>query len=111
MGRFLLVVVASVALAIVPGTALGAEPPPGAAISDSLDYVKQVASSSMIVEGKFDRVRGGKVLVTTGRYGFRTFDVSDPSDPQLLDSYQPPGILGANGYWQDEDMELRRGAS
>ena len=44
--------------------------------------------------------------MTTGRYGFRTYDVSDPSDPQLLDSYQPPGILGANGYWQDEDMEL-----
>jgi hypothetical protein len=44
--------------------------------------------------------------VTTGRYGFRVYDVSDPESPQLLDTYQPPDILGANGYWQDEDMEL-----
>ena len=106
MGRILLVVLACAALAMVPAAAVAAEPPPGAAISDSLEYVKQVPSSNMIVEGKFDRVRGDKVLVTTGRYGFRTYDVSDPADPQLLDSFQPPGILGENGYWQDEDMEL-----
>ena len=29
-------------------------------------------------------------------------------DPRLLDTYQPPEILGANGYWQDEDMEIDR---
>jgi hypothetical protein len=106
MGRILLVVLACAALAMVPAAAVAAEPPPGAAISDSLEYVKQVPGSNMIVEGKFDRVRGDKVLVTTGRYGFRTYDVRDPADPQLLDSFQPPGILGENGYWQDEDMEL-----
>jgi hypothetical protein len=60
----------------------------------------------MIVEGKFDRVRGRDVLVTTGRYGFKTYDVSDPAQPKLLDTFQPPEVLGANGYWQDEDMEL-----
>ena len=106
MARFVLVVLVSAALAALPAAALAAEPPPGAAISDSLEYVQQVPVSDMIVEGKFDRVRGDKVLVTTGRYGFRTYDVSDPADPQPLDSFQPPGILGANGYWQDEDMEL-----
>jgi NAD(P)-dependent dehydrogenase (short-subunit alcohol dehydrogenase family) len=37
----------------------------------------------MIVEGKFDRVRGRDVLVTTGRYGFKTYDVSDPTQPEL----------------------------
>ncbi len=106
MARFVLVVLVSAALAALPAAAFAAEPPPGAAISESLEYVQQVPSSSMIVEGKFDRVRGDKVLVTTGRYGFRTYDVSDPADPQPLDSFQPPGILGENGYWQDEDMEL-----
>ena len=65
MGRILLVVLACAALAMVPAAAVAAEPPPGAAISDSLEYVKQVPSSNMIVEGKFDRVRGDKVLVTT----------------------------------------------
>lgn len=60
----------------------------------------------MVVEGKFDTVEGRAVLVTTGRYGFRAYDVSDPTRPQLLDTFQPPEILGANGYWQDEDMDL-----
>jgi hypothetical protein len=86
--------------------ASAAEPPPGAAISDSLQYVARVPDSAAIVEGKFDRVRGRDVLVTTGRYGFRTYDVSDPAKPELIGSFQPPEVLGANGYWQDEDMEL-----
>ena len=86
--------------------AAAAEPPPGAAISDSLQYVARVPDSAMIVEGKFDRVQGREVLVTTGRYGFKTYDVSDPTQPKLLDTFQPPEVLGADGYWQDEDMEL-----
>ena len=83
-----------------------ADPPPGAVISDSLDYIDRVPDSAGIVEGKFDTVGGRQVLVTTGTYGFRVYDVSDPQSPQLLDTYQPPEILGSNGYWQDEDMEL-----
>jgi hypothetical protein len=86
--------------------ASAAEPPPGAQISDSLEYVARVPDSAAIVEGKFDRVHGRDVLVTTGTYGFRTYDVSDPAEPQLIGSFQPPEVLGANGYWQDEDMEL-----
>jgi hypothetical protein len=46
------------------------------------------------------------VLVTTGRYGFKTYDVTDPGAPELLDTFQPPEVLGANGYWQDEDMKI-----
>lgn len=37
--------------------------------------------SGMIVEGKLDRVGGKHVLLTTGRYGFRTYDVSEPANP------------------------------
>ena len=96
------------ALALLPATAIGAEPPPGAVISDSLRYVNRVPDSSMITEGKFDRVGNRSVLVTTGRFGFKTYDVSDPRNPRLLDSYQPAQILGENGYWQDEDMEIDR---
>jgi hypothetical protein len=102
------VAVVLLALALLPATALGAEPPPGAVISDNLRYVTRVPDSSMITEGKFDRVGNRRVLVTTGRYGFRTYDVSDPRDPVPLDSYQPAQILGPNGYWQDEDMEIDR---
>jgi hypothetical protein len=87
-------------------TAMAVDPPPGAAISDSLVYIGRVPGSSNIVEGKFDTVAGRDVLVTTGRFGFKTYDVSDPRHPRLLDTYQPPEILGANGYWQDEDMDI-----
>jgi hypothetical protein len=103
-----LLVLVLVAVGVLAPTAVGAaaEPPPGAAISDSLEYVARVPDSSKIVEGKFDWVRGREVLVTTGRYGFKTYDVSDPAQPKLLDTLQPPEVLGADGYWQDEDMEL-----
>jgi hypothetical protein len=101
------------AMAMAAGAALSAsagagaaELPAGGAISDSLQYVGRVPDSDAIVEGKFDTVAGRDVLVTTGRYGFKTYDVSDPSNPQLLDSFQPPEVLGNRGYWQDEDMEL-----
>jgi hypothetical protein len=106
--RTLVVVLSTLVLGALAltATAAAAEPPPGAAISDSLEYVTRVPDSSMIVEGKFDQVGGREVLVTTGRYGFKTYDVSDPTQPKLLDTFQPPEVLGAHGYWQDEDMEL-----
>jgi hypothetical protein len=104
------------ALLLIPATATAA-PPPGAAISDNLDYVTRVAGAAGITEGKFDKVRGKKVLVVTGRFGFKTYDVSNPEAPALLDEFLPAGIAppepGATlprqalgGYWQDEDMEL-----
>ncbi len=65
------------ALLLIPATATAA-PPPGAAISDNLDYVTRVAGAAGITEGKFDKVRGKKVLVVTGRFGFKTYDVSNP---------------------------------
>ena len=63
------------------------------------------------MEGKFDSVKGRDVLVTTGRFGFRTYDVRDRVATAALDTFQPAEILGANGYWQDEDMEIDPGAS
>jgi hypothetical protein len=100
------------ALLLIPATAIAA-PPPGAAISDNLEYVTRVAGAAGITEGKFDVVRGKKVLVVTGRFGFKTYDVSNPEKPVLLDEYMPPGIdpVGSatspnGGYWQDEDMEV-----
>jgi hypothetical protein len=79
--------------------------PEGAAISDNLEYLGRVESPGL-VEGKFDRVLGRRILITTGRFGFRTYDASDPAKPTLLDTFQPPEILGENGYWQDEDMDI-----
>jgi hypothetical protein len=101
-----------VAAVLAGGVGIGAaaapqaEPPPGAQISASLEYVARVPGTGQVVEGKFDKVRGREVLIITGRFGFKTLDVSDPTNPQVLDTFQPPEILGPNGYWQDEDMDI-----
>ncbi len=89
----------------VPTVASADDPPPGAAISDNLEYVHRSPEARGITEGKFDRVRGDDILVITGRFGFKTYDVSDPDDPELLDEFLPPEIADF-GYWQNEDMEL-----
>src|SRR5215213_5809906 len=90
-----------------PGVADAADPLPlGAAKSANLEYVDRSADAAGITEGKFDRIGKTDILVVTGRFGFKTYDVSDPANPALLDTFMPPGINPANGYWQDEDMEL-----
>jgi hypothetical protein len=94
------------ALALLSATASAGAPPPGAKMSSNLDYVKWIPDTRQVVEGKFDKVGGKDILVLTGRFGFKTIDVSDPSNPKPLDSYLPPEINQSNGYWQDEDMEL-----
>jgi hypothetical protein len=91
----------------LPSDAFAADPPPGAVISDSLDYVNRLPGKGN-VEGKLDRVRGQNILVTTGTFGFRTYDVSDPANPRQIGSYLPPEVIGPNGYWQDEDMDIDR---
>ena len=110
--RLVLAIAVAVAGMIgLAGPAGAAAPPPGAVMSDSLRYEGRAPDAAGITEGKFDTVAGRDVLVTTGRYGFRTYDVTDESHPKPLDTFQPARILGENGYWQDEDMELDSGAS
>jgi hypothetical protein len=94
------------ALLLIPATAVAAPAPPGAVKSDNLEYVKWVPDTRLLVEGKFDKVGGRDILVLTGRFGFKTLDVTDPENPIALDTYQPPELVQADGYWQDEDMEL-----
>ena len=106
--RVALAVTAIVAGVLSLGAAAApqAQPPPGAQISSSLEYVTRVPGTSMVVEGKFDRAQGRDLLIITGRFGFKTLDVSDPTSPEILDTFQPAEILGPNGYWQDEDMDI-----
>src|SRR4051794_37729528 len=103
----LAITIAALCAAAFTGTAAANRTPlpEGAQISPSLRYESRTPAPG-IVEGKFDRVGGRNVLITTGTFGFKTFDVSDPRHPQLLDTFQPAEILGENGYWQDEDMDI-----
>src|SRR3954464_13841349 len=103
MRRALLAI--TLALCLAPAAATAAERPPGAVISDSLQYRGRVPGAG-VVEGKFDQVGGRPVLIVTGTFGFRIYDVRNPDQPKLLDSHLPPDILGAQGYWQNEDMDL-----
>jgi hypothetical protein len=89
------------ALALIPATAPAAAPPPGAKLSSNLDYVKWIPDTKLVVEGKFDK----NLLILTGRFGFKTIDVSDPSNPKALDSFIPAD-LAEGGWWQNEDMEI-----
>ncbi len=86
-------------------------------MSPNLEYITRLPEANGITEGKFDDVRGKDVLVITGRFGFKTYDVSNPENPVFLDDFLPAGIAppepGATsprqplgGYWQDEDMDL-----
>ncbi len=103
---------ACITVLATPAVAGAADPPPGAAMSSNLEYVHRSADAAGITEGKFDRIGKTDVLVVTGRFGFKTYDVTDPADPKLLDTFMPEGIAtrldaqGRQGYWQDEDMEL-----
>jgi hypothetical protein len=94
-----------VAVAALPAAASAAPAPPGSVMSTNLEYVARIAGANGITEGKFDRVRGRDILVTTGRFGFKTYDVTDPANPLALATFLPPGI-DTFGYWQNEDMEL-----
>jgi hypothetical protein len=102
-------VVAGLLLALaLPTAARAADPPAGAAMSDGLEYVTKLPGTETAVDGNFDRVLGRRVMVVTGRFGLRTYDLTDPDAPRLLDSFMPPGVLGERGYWEDEDVDLDR---
>jgi hypothetical protein len=92
---------AMAALAILPASAVAAATPPGAVKSDNLEYVKWIPDTRQVVEGKFDK----NLLILTGRFGFKTIDVSNPSKPKALDSFIPAD-LAEGGWWQNEDMEI-----
>ena len=65
-----------------PAAASAADPlPQGAAMSDNLEYVDRSADAAGITEGKFDRIGKSDILVVTGRFGFKTYDVSDAGKP------------------------------
>jgi hypothetical protein len=96
---------ACAALALLAPGAGAAEPPPGAVISDSLDYVGKLPGTTSVIEGKFDKVDGRDILVVDGSWGLKTFDVSDPAHPVALGEFLPPG-LQPGGFWEGEDLDI-----
>ena len=61
--RLVLLLSAALVVSLNAGAAtVVAEAPPGANISDSLEYVARVPDSAQIVEGKFDTVGKREIL-------------------------------------------------
>ena len=107
MKRIGLLLVGGLAAALgLAASAAPVAPPPGAQISASLEYVGRVPNSGQIVEGKFDTVGTARSWSRPAASASRPTTSAIRESPQLLDTFQPPEILGANGYWQDEDMDL-----
>lgn len=85
-------------------SAAAASPPAGAAMSDNLEYVGGISDPGT-VHGNFDRAGGRNVMLVVGRYGLKSYDLSDPAAPRLLDTWLPDDVL-PNGAWESEDVDL-----
>jgi len=106
-----LITVLALAACATPSAAQAADPPAGAAMSDSLEYVSRVADTRNVISGKFDKVRGDDLLIVDGSWGLRTIDVSDPAHPKTLDSFLPADLRQATstlqgGFWEGEDLDI-----
>lgn len=109
MRRVCALLAAAAAVAGTAASSAAADPaPPGADMSANLSYQTRLADTASTVDGNFDRVGGRDLLLVTGRYGIRAYDLRDPDRPRLLSSYMPAEILGARGLWENEDVDVDR---
>jgi hypothetical protein len=109
---------AAAVLACAAAPAAAADPPAGAIgnveFVDNLPEMKWATAINFIQYGKRD------VMYVTGRFGLRSFDISDPEHPQFLDAVvnedlrlqgdPPVDTDDSDGeistYWQNEDMDV-----
>ena len=103
--RTVLVLVA-LAGAIGSGASAAAAPPPPARRSpirwstSAVSPTPPASSRASSTPSRARRARDHRDATASGPM------TSPTRAPGLLDTFQPPEILGANGYWQDEDMEI-----
>ena len=92
-------------LVVLPAAAGAAQAPPGAVLSDNLEYVTRVPGTGTIISANFDRVGGRDVMLASGDWGIKSFDLSDPRNPRELSTILPAG-LNPNGLWENEDVDI-----
>ncbi|TQM90020.1 hypothetical protein FB476_3272 [Ornithinimicrobium humiphilum] len=74
-------------------------PPTGA--SKNVEFIGQLPEAVGATAINFIDYPGKqKVMFVTGRFGLKSYDVSDPEHPLPLDSIDMPG------FWQNEDMDV-----
>jgi hypothetical protein len=97
-----------------------AEPPPGAI--KNMEFVtnlpegRQATAINFMTYGKGSKQRD--VMLITGRFGLKTYDMSDPESPELLDEIGNDQLVlpydlslgrtpsASRTYWQNEDMDV-----
>ena len=109
---FGLMLVSAISLGI---PAVAADAPPGAI--KNVDYLGTVADTDGVVAINFLQYKGGgpplDVMVVSGTFGLKSYDVSNPSAPILLDEIDEtefrlptdPETYG-RAFWENEDMDV-----
>ncbi len=113
-------IAACLAVLLVPAAASAADPPAGAI--KNMEFVKnlpegrQATAINFLTYGKGSKER--VVMLITGRFGLQTWDMSDPEDPDQLDSIGNDQLVlpydiergrtpsASRTYWQNEDMDV-----
>lgn len=110
--RTALIVLLALVLA-APGAATAQLPDPpgdvaGVSLLETVPDTAQVTSLNFMTYGQGrDRL---EVMIANGRFGLKTYDLTDPTDPVLLDELTSeqlalPGDTTGT-FWQNEDMDV-----
>jgi hypothetical protein len=104
----------------MPAAASAADPPPGAI--KNMEFVKnlpegrQSTAINFLTYGKGSKER--VVMLITGRFGLKTYDMANPENPVLLDELGNDQLVlqydldlgrtpsASRTYWQNEDMDV-----
>jgi hypothetical protein len=105
-------------LAAAAPSASAADPPPGAI--GNVEFVKNLPGMKWATAINFIQYGERDVMLATGRFGLRSYDITDPENPVFLDAVEnealrlqgdPPvdtddsdGTIST--YWQNEDMDV-----
>jgi hypothetical protein len=114
------VAAAAAVLACSAAPAVAADPPAGAI--GNVEFVKNLPGMKWATAINFIQYGERDVMFATGRFGLRSFDVTDPENPVALDAIVNADLLLAGDppvdeddsdgeistYWQNEDMDVDR---
>jgi hypothetical protein len=113
----------AVPLALTLSLSLLAAPAFGASKNvEFLDNLPEATNATAINFLEYGKHRGGDVMLVTGRFGLKSYSLSDPANPQFLDEISAeelrlqgdpqvdftPDAAGTprSTFWQNEDMDV-----
>ncbi|MBY5161405.1 hypothetical protein [Salsipaludibacter albus] len=94
-------------LTALPASAQEA-PPPGDI--KNFEFIRNLDEMNSITSINVLNYGDGDVLVAVGRFGVKTFDLADPTDPQLLDHLPSDDLMldtdSSGTFWQSESTNV-----